>query len=53
MFKQQKLYLTIALWCEPANPKALCDQFWLERTDDIVAKARTKDVILNPENEGD
>ena len=47
------LYLTITLWCEPANPKVLFDQFQLEWTDDIVGKARTKGVILNPEDEGD
>ena len=49
----RNLYLTIALWCEPANPKALFDQFWLQWTDDLVAKARTKGVILNPQDEGD
>ena len=49
----RNLFIIIALWCEPANPKALFDQFWLEWTDDLVAKARAKGVILNPEHESD
>ena len=49
----RNLYVTIALWCEPANPKALFDQFWLQWTDNLLAKARTKYAILNPEDEGD
>ena len=47
------LYITIALWCEPANPKTLFDKYWIQWTDDLVAKARKQGVILNPEDDAD
>ena len=47
------LFITIALWCEPTNPRDLFEQFWLQWTDDLVAKARQQGVILDPDNEAD
>ena len=41
------LYVTIIVWCAPANPRALFDKFWLDWVDDLVAKASKQGVNLD------
>ena len=43
---QLGLFLTIALWCNPADPSALFEKFWLYWTDSIVNKAKDQGVEL-------
>ena len=43
---QRELYITIVLYCEPANPRKLFDDHWQKWTDDINMKARQRGVIL-------
>ena len=44
---QLGLFVTIALWCEPADPRKLFDKFWLYWTDSIVSKAfKEQGVVL-------
>jgi hypothetical protein len=53
---QLGLFVTIALWCDPADPRALFDKFWIYWTDSIVHKAnREQGIVLDnvPVQEGD
>jgi hypothetical protein len=51
---QLGLFVTIALWCDPADPKKLFDKFWIGWTDSIVRKAREQGIVLDnvPVQEG-
>ena len=42
---QVGLFVTIALFNNPADPKALFEQFWLQWTDQIVMKARERNGV--------
>jgi hypothetical protein len=52
----RSLFVTIVLWCEPADPRALFERFWPDWTDDIKRKALVKrQVVLDdsPDSEND
>jgi hypothetical protein len=38
------LYVTILLWCNPSNPRALFDKFWERWFNDIEEKARKQGI---------
>merc|ERR1712020_449659 len=42
---QVGLFVTIALFNNPADPRALFEQFWLQWTDQIVMKARERNGV--------
>ena len=42
----QELYITIVLYCEPADLKRLFENHWEKWTDDIIRDAEHKGVIL-------
>jgi hypothetical protein len=48
----RELFVTILMFCQPANPRALYDEFWTSWVDDFEQQARRKgklifDSILN------
>ena len=45
----RELYITIVLYCEPADPRRLFENHWEKWTDDIKRDAERKGVILGEE----
>ena len=43
----RKLYITILLYCEPADPGRLFQGHWEKWTDDIVRDAQQKGITLS------
>ena len=43
----RELFVTIVLFCMPANPRELFDKHFLEWSDDFQAEALKKNVVLN------
>ena len=45
----RELYITIVLYCEPADPRKLFEDHWEKWTDDITLKAQQKGLTLSPQ----
>ena len=43
----RELYITIVLYCEPADPGRLFQDHWEKWTDDIVRDAQQKGITLS------
>ena len=43
----RELFIVILMFCQPANPKALFDEFWDTRIDDFELQGRQRNVHLD------
>ena len=43
----RELYVAILMFCQPANPRSLFDEFWSSWTDDLEQRGRSRNVTLD------
>ena len=43
----RELYVTILMFCQPANPRSLFDEFWQTWTDDFEQRGRHRNMALD------